>query len=151
MSFTNSQTWNSTIQLKLMYIPMHKRRHRFHPWTSNYSKKKVFMHFNSFFKTEHLDATRATYDLFLIFFPAYLRGVMKECFHQECDLPVSLPDLESSWKFLSKGGLILKSFSLWLKSQKIIAKLLLWDTTDLKKGKWFVTYFWRFEPNWKTL
>ena len=39
---------------------------------------------------------------------------MKECFHQECDLPVSLPDLESSWKFLSKvtQAIVLSVFEL---------------------------------------
>ena len=49
------------------------------------------MHSSSFYRAEHWNATLATSHLFSSSFLAYLRGVMKECFHQECDLPGRVP------------------------------------------------------------
>ena len=47
---------------------------------------------------------------------------MKDCFHRECDAPQSLPDLESSWKFLSKitQALVLSIFELTMPSETFL-------------------------------
>ena len=47
---------------------------------------------------------------------------MKDCFHRECDAPQSLPDLESSWKFLYKipQALVLSIFELTMPSETFL-------------------------------
>ena len=47
---------------------------------------------------------------------------MKDCFHRECDAPQSLPNLESSWKFLSKitQALVLSIFELTMPSETFL-------------------------------